>query len=392
MSPILKSLRMSLVVCFLLGIVSSSPAQTILESDFETTFPGFGYSYDYAGEGDSTCAGLPVSDDEVSSTYDVMSSPAATATFDTSNWVYPPDACYTYAGWGFGIGYSLPSNIRLDSGTLSDYTMSFDATVSGVFPGADAQLYVIMQSPDSNGDGNPEELRIGVSPDVPATYPLPYFDFDIPQSFTVNLGDLGLVNDQYDFATNFAQTTEIILQVQPYGDANSIGLDDDNVLTIDNIVFQGPSVALPNGDFDDNGLFECADVDSLVAEIAAGTNDAAFDMTGDGLVNTDDLNSWLAAGGAANLPSGAPYLSGDATLDGSVDVSDFNNWNANKFTNNVGWCGGDFTADGSVDVSDFNEWNANKFQSSGGPVAVPEPANLCIFAALGLLGCLIKRK
>ena len=321
-----------------------------------------------------------------------MSSPEATATFDTSGWDYPPDACYTYAGWGLGIIHTLGTT-RLDSGVLSDYTMSFDATVSGVsIPGADTQVYVIMQSPDADGDGIPEELRIGVSPDLPATFPLPFLEPNIPQSFTVNLGDLGLADDQYDFANNFAQTTEVLLQVQPTGNADSIGLDDDNVIAVDNVIFAGPLVTLPSGDFDDNGLFECADVNSLVAQIAAGTNNAAFDMTGDGLVDTDDLNSWLAAGGAANLDSGAPYLSGDATLDGSVDVSDFNNWNANKFTNDVGWCGGDFTADGSVDVSDFNEWNANKFQSSGVPVAVPEPGHLWAWAVMGLFGWWVRRR
>ena len=116
----------------------------------------------------------------------------------------------------------------------------------------------------------------------------------------------------------------------------------------------------------------------LVAEIAGGANNAAFDLSGDGSVDSTDLDLWLAEAGAANLPSGNAYRDGDANLDGVVDVSDFNLWNNNKFTNTAAWCSGDFNADGSIDVSDFNIWNTNKFTSSNDVAAVPEPSALCL--------------
>ncbi len=125
-----------------------------------------------------------------------------------------------------------------------------------------------------------------------------------------------------------------------------------------------------------NGDYACDDIDLLVAAIAAGTNDAAFDLTGDGAVDGNDLTAWLTEAGAAELASGSPYLRGDANLDGVVDTSDFNLWNGNKFTNTAAWCAGDFTADGLIDTSDFNIWNGNKFQSSGRAAVVPEPASL----------------
>ena len=131
------------------------------------------------------------------------------------------------------------------------------------------------------------------------------------------------------------------------------------------------------GDFDGNGSYECGDVDALVAEIAAGTNSSAFDMTDDGNVDGDDLMQWLSTAGEANLGAGKSYLLGDANLDGTVDVSDFNVWNSNKFTNTAAWCSGDFTADGVVDVSDFNNWNTNKFTSSD-VSSVPEPSSLAL--------------
>ena len=137
------------------------------------------------------------------------------------------------------------------------------------------------------------------------------------------------------------------------------------------------------GDFDNNGLYDCDDIDMLVAAVAAASNQVSFDLTGDGLVNLDDVNAWLAQAGQVNLGEGKAYLAGDANLDGFVDASDFNVWNVNKFTTHPGWCAGDFNADGSIDTSDFNVWNMNKFASSDLALSVPEPQNLTMLV-LGL--------
>ncbi len=147
------------------------------------------------------------------------------------------------------------------------------------------------------------------------------------------------------------------------------------------------------GDFNSDGNFDCADVDTLVAEIAAGTNNGGFDLTGDGAVNVDDLNEWLAIAGAANLASGNPYLPGDANLDGVVDTSDFGIWNSHKFTTVAAWCSGDFNADGAVDVSDFNIWTANRFTAADSLAAVPEPTTpLWLSIGLGLAISLSRRR
>ncbi len=115
------------------------------------------------------------------------------------------------------------------------------------------------------------------------------------------------------------------------------------------------------GDFNGDGQLDCDDVDSLTLEIANGTNDVAYDVTGDNLVNMDDLNEWVL-----NLKG---TLLGDANLDFVVDTSDFNIWNVNKFTATTGWCAGNFNGDGFVDASDFNIWNVNKFTSVPRPLA-----------------------
>jgi choice-of-anchor B domain-containing protein len=143
-----------------------------------------------------------------------------------------------------------------------------------------------------------------------------------------------------------------------------------------------------SGDFDDDGDFDCQDIDALTAAIVGGSTDLDFDLDGDGAVNIADRDMWLATAGAEMLTSGQPYLLGDATLDGQVDISDFNIWNSNKFSSNSSWCLGDFNTDGSVDISDFNLWNTRKFQSSDSAAAVPEPSTfiMLVIAGLGLVG------
>lgn len=142
-----------------------------------------------------------------------------------------------------------------------------------------------------------------------------------------------------------------------------------------------PHLAAPDADLNNDGQIDCADIDSLVIEIVAGTHNPAFDMTSDGSVDTADLDEWRVLGGAANLLSGNPYLEADANLDGTVDGQDLLVWNASKFTSTAAWCSGDFNADGTVDGQDFLLWNANKFTSSdSGVSAVPEPSSWALMA------------
>ncbi len=135
------------------------------------------------------------------------------------------------------------------------------------------------------------------------------------------------------------------------------------------------------GDFNGDSLFDCADVDALVAEVVSQQHSSAFDLTGDGLVNDADLDAWLAEAGFRNLPSENPYLRGDANLDGVVDGQDFISWNSHKFTTAAGWCGGDFNADGTVDGQDFILWNTHKFTAAdAGLVHTPSVTGISVAA------------
>jgi polyhydroxybutyrate depolymerase len=144
-------------------------------------------------------------------------------------------------------------------------------------------------------------------------------------------------------------------------------------------------------DFNSDDACDIVDIDFLIMEIAAGTNDPSFDLNGDSLVDVADRDDWLADAGSLNLPSGNPYLVADLNLDGVVDGLDFIEWNGNKFSETGKWSLGDANADGFTDGLDFIEWNANKFMSSDGLNPVPEPS-LGILLASALLGLALVRR
>ena len=144
-------------------------------------------------------------------------------------------------------------------------------------------------------------------------------------------------------------------------DFGASSTSDDNGSLVVNFDLTLPS--LVDGDFNDDGLYNCSDMDALTSNIIVGSGDLAFDLDGNGQLDMGDVTAWRIEAGAANNASGGAYLPGDANLDGVVDASDFNVWNANKFGSGT-WCTADFTLDGVVDASDFNVWNANKFSAS----------------------------
>ena len=160
--------------------------------------------------------------------------------------------------------------------------------------------------------------------------------------------------------TGFVGTDTLTITSDDQGNSGTGGPLTDT----DSISIEVGSVPVIDGDFNNDGNYDCLDINALIAAITAGTNDSGFDLTGDGLLGLADRDAWLAEAGGVNLGPGKVYRLGDANLDGFVDASDFNLWNANKFTTTAAWCSGDFNADGFVDASDFNLWNVNKFTTS----------------------------
>ncbi len=117
-------------------------------------------------------------------------------------------------------------------------------------------------------------------------------------------------------------------------------------------------------DFNNDTLYDCADMDLLEAAIDGGVFNATFDVNGDSTLSSADVFAWLMDAGEARFGTGRFFKNGDANLDGVVDGQDFITWNGNKFTSANRWCLGDFNQDDVVDGQDFIIWNANKFTSS----------------------------
>ena len=177
-----------------------------------------------------------------------------------------------------------------------------------------------------------------------------------------------------EFETNDSILIDLIIPDDGtyYMQVNAFSSNDTGSYELFAYRFNGEA-SLITGDFDGDGDYACEDVNQLIAAILTGLNDPNFDLSGDGLVDENDLDSWLAEAGAAELASGNPYLRGDANLNGTVDGIDYLAWNENKFTSLPDWCGGDFNADGIIDGLDFLLWNDNKFTSADVAAQVPEP-------------------
>jgi len=157
----------------------------------------------------------------------------------------------------------------------------------------------------------------------------------------------------------------------------------DGLLNVANVVY-GPIPVDPNAgvdtDFDDDGVIGVTDIDALCSQVSAGTNSAAFDLSGDGVVNGEDVTNFLGQTGT---------IPGDVNLDGTVNFPDFLALSANFGQAGRTWSQGDFDCSGDVAFPDFLALSANFGRSAGANAAsVPEPnaTLLALFAVLGILG------
>ena len=145
-------------------------------------------------------------------------------------------------------------------------------------------------------------------------------------------------------------------------------------------------------DFNMNGVCDTVDLDSLLnvgnlnegIALIVGANDQ-YDVNGDHVIDTRDLDYWLSKAGEFNGLSG-PYPRGDANLDGIVNAADLNTLAINWRSPVAAWSGGDFTADGIVDAQDLNalavNWRKSISNRNEAPVPEPSARFLAIFALL----------
>ena len=144
----------------------------------------------------------------------------------------------------------------------------------------------------------------------------------------------------------------------------------------------------PSCDFDGNGNCDMGDINALMNEVAAGSNDNAFDLNADGSVNDLDRDQWLADAGPRDGFAGS-FLVGDANLDGAVGAGDLNALALTWQSDNNNWSDGNFSG-GGTNAADLNAMALN-WQNSvplAGAEAVPEPSGvaLALGFAVSLLG------
>ncbi|MFC1759275.1 LamG-like jellyroll fold domain-containing protein [Planctomycetota bacterium] len=143
------------------------------------------------------------------------------------------------------------------------------------------------------------------------------------------------------------------------------------------------------GDFNNNGMRDVADLDLLADAMASG--DTAFDLNGDGNVNFEDRRVWVEE--LSNT------FIGDANFDGQFNSSDFVTvFGAAKYEKAgvaANWDEGDWNGDGFFNSSDFvAAFTGGGYEAGprdGGLQTVPEPSSIALLL-IGLLGLVNRRR
>ena len=157
------------------------------------------------------------------------------------------------------------------------------------------------------------------------------------------------------------------------------------------LVFGLKNLGSLNCDVDADAICSHSDINAIVNAIHEGSQDARFDLNGDGSVNTGDRDAFLVEVGS---------LPGDADLNGVTNAQDLNALGTNWLSagDRFSWAAGDFSGDKMVDANDLNllgiwwQKTGDEFAAqAASPAAVPEPRSLCLLMGMLLLG-LAKRR
>ena len=137
------------------------------------------------------------------------------------------------------------------------------------------------------------------------------------------------------------------------------------------------------GDFNGDGVLDALDINDLTAQSASQLNRTEYDLNGDMLVDTQDVNVWVKDLFKSWI--------GDANLDdefNSGDLVEVLSAGAYEVDVDAFWTSGDFNGDGRANSSDLVVALSDGGYEQGplGAVAsVPEPSSL-VLVLLGLFG------
>lgn len=179
---------------------------------------------------------------------------------------------------------------------------------------------------------------------------------------------LTLIQGQYDLDEQQIKTSiedQIDYEVDaPWATDPVFGMHSLNPIEIDSFgndagswVAEAPTPGSVNletfvpGDFNEDDVLDELDIDLLIAEIIAGTNNSQYDLTVDDTVDQSDLDALVY-----DL-IGTTY--GDAYFDRKVDLEDLAKLATNFGQSGKGWAEGNFTTDDVVDLADLAKLATN---------------------------------
>lgn len=385
---------------------------------------GYVYGYAYGGYGPVDC-GMNIAattdgpDPDISSSSATVGSAQVISNF--SNWsdagpggpAEPQplgEACWNYAGMGVGIGNNLSQ--PFDSNDLSEFVLKFDAWTEGLLvPQADVNINIQFQGSDYE-----TTLAIGTSPALeevglsetmtltatPQTFTIPLDTLqelsspDDPNIFTENGGPIpeqggtGIGSYAAWQAGLWADTVQFQFQLNLGGTLLTFGLDDNNIIHIDNASLSTASDRPLTCDFDGDGQCDLVDIDMLYANWEAVGGE--FDLDGSGAVDAGEIGIWLDVASLETNPfnvNAATFMIGDLDLDGDIDSTDLgillNNFGD---MNGRNYGDGNLNDDMNVDSTDLGlQLNGFGFTSAASVAAVPEPETplLTVVAILSVL-------
>jgi parallel beta-helix repeat protein len=145
-------------------------------------------------------------------------------------------------------------------------------------------------------------------------------------------------------------------------DTAGIALDGDDNGTAGGAYLRLFAIGAAAGDFNRDGRLDARDIDQLHEAIAAASTNALYDLTGDGTVDTADVQFLVS-----DLLG---TQSGDANLDGRIDRNDARIL-ASYFgqTGAPDWASGDFDGDGNIGLADLAHLQRNFSVAAGSAVA-----------------------
>lgn len=134
------------------------------------------------------------------------------------------------------------------------------------------------------------------------------------------------------------------------------------------------------GDYNLDGVLNTLDIDLMNDELLAAGSDEPFDLTGDAIVDSIDLQFLVETLLFSKI--------GDTDIDGDVDLSDLSTVAANYGSGVGHWAIGDFDGDGDVDLSDlgalaahYGAGESQAFADFESLASIPEPAAVGLLAA-----------